>query len=111
MRSDVLISLTTSLLAFTAVACAGAADRADVELPSPEAIRGDTLHQVLPPDAIPAVDEPRFVPAGEADFMADDEPVVGVVLNGEAKAYSLWHLDHHEIVNDRFGKDPVAVTW
>ncbi|MBI2882481.1 MAG: DUF3179 domain-containing protein [Candidatus Methylomirabilis oxyfera] len=28
-----------------------------------------------------------------------------------AKAYSLWQLNHHEIVNDRIGTLPVAVTW
>jgi len=43
--------------------------------------------------------------------MRDDEPVVGVVQNGVPKAYSTWHLDHHEIVNDNIGGKPVAVTW
>ncbi len=43
--------------------------------------------------------------------MRDNEPVVGVIHNGVAKAYSIWHLDRHEIVNDEFGRDPVVVTW
>ena len=30
---------------------------------------------------------------------------------GQARAYSAWHLDHHEIVNDRIGKTAIAVTW
>jgi hypothetical protein len=28
-----------------------------------------------------------------------------------AKAYSLWQLDHHEIVNDTLGDVPIATTW
>lgn len=43
--------------------------------------------------------------------MRDDEPVIGVVVDGVARAYSTWFLDHHEIVNDTFGDEPVAVTW
>jgi hypothetical protein len=43
--------------------------------------------------------------------MRDDEPVVGIIANGVAKAYSTWHLDHHEIVNDTVAGRPVAVTW
>ena len=43
--------------------------------------------------------------------MSDDEPVLGVVVGRDARAYSLWHLDRHEIVNDTIGKLPIAVTW
>ncbi len=84
----------------------------DLKLPDVEAIDGEAVRQVLPADAIPAIDKPRFASAAEADrFLDDAEPVVGVVHNGEAKAYSLWHLDRHEVVNDQLGSDPVAVTW
>jgi hypothetical protein len=46
-------------------------------------------------------------------WMADDELVLGLVdpVTGQAKAYSLWHLEHHEIVNDRLGGRSIAVTW
>ena len=80
-------------------------------LPRVEQIDGDRVHTLLRPDAIPAIDEPQFVQASEATFMRDDEPVVGVVAGGVAKAYSTWHLDHHEIVNDTLAGKPVAVTW
>ena len=43
--------------------------------------------------------------------MKDSEPVLGVVLNGEARAYSLWHLDAHEIVNDTLAGTAIAATW
>ncbi len=80
-------------------------------LPRVIQIDGDRVHTVLPPDAIPSIDQPQFVRAAEATFMRDNEPVVGVVAGGVAKAYSTWHLDHHEIVNDTVAGKPVAVTW
>jgi hypothetical protein len=59
---------------------------------------------------IPAVDDPQFVPAAEADIPADAW-VLGVVIDGRARAYSLNLLNAHEVVNDRFGERPVAVMW
>jgi hypothetical protein len=43
--------------------------------------------------------------------MQDDELVIGVNDGTEAKAYSTWLLDNHEIVNDVIGNTPIAVTW
>jgi hypothetical protein len=73
---------------------------------------GDPMYTVLPPGAIPAVVEPEFVSGPEANGqMSPQEPVLGLVVNGEARAYSLWQLDAHEIVNDVVGGVPVAATW
>lgn len=75
-------------------------------------IDGDTMYQVLPPGRIPAITDPVIISGEEAaGQMAGDEPVMGLVINGEVRAYSLWHLDAHEIVNDTVGGTPVAVTW
>ena len=79
-------------------------------LPEIREIEGDKVHELLPPDAIPSIDKPRFGGA-DARYMRNEEPVIGVVRGGVAKAYSIWHLDRHEIVNDRIGDDPIAVTW
>lgn len=81
------------------------------DLPSPSHIEGDRVYGFLGPDRIPALDAPTFVDAQDADFMLDDELVLGVLHEAGAKAYSLWHLDRHEVVNDWLGKEPVAVTW
>lgn len=82
------------------------------ELPF-EMVEGEPMYQVLPAEAIPAIDEPVFVDAQAADaFLATDEPVLGVVgRNGTAKCYSAWHLDAHEIVNDEVDGEPIAATW
>ena len=75
-------------------------------------IDGDSLYKVLEPDAIPAIRTPKFVTGKNAEKqMSADEPVLGIVHNNEYKAYSLWQLDHHEIVNDFVGNIPIAVTW
>ena len=68
--------------------------------------------QVLPRDAIPAIDDPRFESVAEADrYLADNELMIGLVGEREQRAYSTWQLDAHEIVNDVFEGRPVAVTW
>lgn len=67
---------------------------------------------ILPPDRIPAIRNPEFVSAIEAErWMVPDEPVIGVEINGEARAYSTFMLSRHEIVNDIVGGRPIAVTW
>lgn len=81
--------------------------------PRQERVGDGILLHVLPPDRIPAIDNPQFVSADQADkFMRADEPVLGVFDGKVAKAYSLWQLDQHEIVNDSTpGHGPIAVTW
>ncbi|MFY9301331.1 MAG: DUF3179 domain-containing protein [Candidatus Nitrosotenuis sp.] len=64
-----------------------------------------------PKDGIPSIDSPKFVSADKADFVSDDDIVMGLELNGETRAYPLFILVWHEIVNDRFGDTPVAVTY
>ena len=61
-------------------------------------------------DGIPSIDDPSFESADESD-LDDDHPVFGVVRNGVAKAYPQYVLVWHEIVNDTFGDEPVAVTY
>jgi len=83
--------------------------------PEPEVygtFHGDPMYTVLPLDAIPAITEPQFLGGEEAAAqMSADEPVLGLVVGGEARAYSLWQLDSHEIVNDVVGGVALAATW
>ncbi len=62
-----------------------------------------------PKDGIPSIDNPKFVI--DAEFVSDDELVIGLRLNGETRAYPLSILVWHEIVNDKIGNTPVAVTY
>jgi hypothetical protein len=83
--------------------------------PEPEVVAtwgGDDVYQVLPLGAIPAIDDPEFVTGTAADAqMKAEEPVLGVVIGGTARAYSLWQLDSHELVNDSIGGTAIAATW
>ena len=74
--------------------------------------RGDPMYTVLPLDAIPAIRAPEYVGGAAARRqMAQEEPVIGLVVDGQARAYSTWQLDFHEIVNDEISGVPLAVTW
>ena len=64
-----------------------------------------------PKDGIPSIDDPQFVTIAEIDDIADQEPVMGLEINGDARAYPLRVLMWHEIVNDTVGGRPVAVTY
>jgi hypothetical protein len=67
---------------------------------------------VLGKDGIPAILDPVFLTAQEAQIdMWDGEKVLGVSIDGDSKAYPLNMLSRHEIVNDSVGGKPVAVTW
>ncbi len=78
----------------------------------PDIVEGSPILTVLPVDAIPALDNPRYVSAAEADrYMRPEEPVLGISDGTAAKAFSAWQLNHHEIVNDILGDLPLAITW
>ena len=50
------------------------------------------------------------MPVAEAT-LPENEPVIGLVINGDARAYPLRILIWHEIVNDVVGGVPVAITY
>ncbi|HKJ68253.1 MAG TPA: DUF3179 domain-containing protein, partial [bacterium] len=75
-------------------------------------IPADEIVSVGPPrDGIPAIDNPKFVQPGEADFLRADDRVLGIVEQGTARAYPINIMNWHEIVNDEFGDDPVVMTY
>src|SRR5690242_13159678 len=71
----------------------------------------EIAHGGPPRDGIPALDDPKFVAAADDLFLKGDDRVLGITLNGAAKAYPLAILNWHEIVNDRVGGVPVVVTY
>jgi len=73
----------------------------------------DSIRSGGPPkDGIPSIDQPRFVSVEAArEWVESKEPVVVVEIDGDARAYPLQILTWHEIVNDRVGGRPVAVTF
>lgn len=70
----------------------------------------EEYEQILPRGRIAAINNPTFVAADKAKIH-DNSWVLGVVFNGEARAYSLNLLNHHEVVNDRIGDTAFAAVW
>ena len=62
-------------------------------------------------DGIPAIDAPIFTEAKYARKLAESEVVLGISINGVAKAYPVRILSQHEIVNDNFGNTAVVVSY
>lgn len=74
---------------------------------------GEPFHGVLEyrsKDAKLAIVRPTLVPASEAN-LPGGVSVVGVSVGGEARAYPLYLLRDHQIVNDRVGGQPIAASW
>jgi hypothetical protein len=69
-----------------------------------------TWNQLLSRDGIAPIYEPEFVPASESGYK-DDELVLGVAINGEARAYPVGVLNGREMVNDELAGTPILVTW
>ncbi len=70
-----------------------------------ELIQGQTK------DGIPAISEPKFIDVDAVFFLGGLEPVISLVIDGEARAYPLQILIWHEIVNDVIGDRAVLVTF
>ena len=72
----------------------------------------DEIHDGGPPkDGIPALFDPQFIEAEEADYLKSPDRILGIVINGEVKAYPIRILNWHEMVNDRVGGKDVLITY
>ena len=83
---------------------------APVQVTAEEEVLPPGVEQLLPRGQIAAVFEPQFVSASEAGI-PDGAWVLGVVVEGQAKAYSLNLLNRHEVVNDQSGDTAFAAVW
>jgi len=70
-----------------------------------ERLRGKDIAKQTPP-----LDNPEFRPARSATHMRDEDTVLGVVVEGRARAYPWWVLKNHHVVNDTIGRTALAVS-
>ena len=72
--------------------------------------RSDFTH--LNEDGFPLNVDPTIVSAEDAEI-GEGDMVMGVVINGEARAYPLNYMNgpYNEIVNDELGGVPIAPSW
>ena len=117
-------SLTTSILvlamAFAFAACGEDAPEQTDHEASHETAHGDRSPTggKLETDPIPyrakgskpALTKPEFRAADDVP-LPDGLNVIGVVINGEAKAYPTFILNQHQVVNDWLGGVPIAPSW
>ncbi|WP_380052784.1 DUF3179 domain-containing protein [Falsihalocynthiibacter sp. SS001] len=65
-----------------------------------------------PKDGIPALSDPSYILASDETRIGGKEPVIALELDGETpRAFPIRYLMWHEIVNDKIGSVPVAVTF
>ncbi len=66
-------------------------------------------------DEIASIDDPVFVASDDPRLaersITGETEVLGVVVDGIARAYPVKIMDIHEVVNDRFGDKALAVLW
>ena len=62
-------------------------------------------------DGIPSIDSPNFTDAINVDFLNDNDLVIGIFKNNEAKAYPHIVMDWHEITNDAIGSDFFTLNY
>ncbi len=62
-------------------------------------------------DGIPALDNPKMIQAEDADYLTPDEPVFGIAINEDARAFPLRIMGWHEMANDIIGGLPVSLSY
>jgi Protein of unknown function (DUF3179) len=65
----------------------------------------------VPVDGIPSLDYPKLIEASEASYLKDNDPVFGVSINGDVRAYPLRIMGWHEMFNEVIGGVPVALAY
>jgi hypothetical protein len=89
------------------------------ELPSIR-LPQETLARAARPGSFPllradppslSLSEAKAYKLGRGKFLVKGDPVIGVELGGQARAYPLRFLDFHELVNDTVGDVPIAIAW
>ena len=62
-------------------------------------------------DGIPPLEFPKTVPTSEVNFLLPDEPVFGVTINGESRAYPHRIMGWHELANDVLGGQLITFVF
>lgn len=81
-------------------------DVSEASVPPEEILRGGP-----PRDGIPSIDNPIFIAPNDAVFLKPDDTVLSFGRGDDVRAYPFRILVWHEVVNDKVGDKPVAVTY
>lgn len=108
-RILILSALLLGFLAIYFTASAGSKNGFDVSnasIPVDEILAGGP-----PKDGIPALSDPILLDAVDATNMQPNDRVLGIELDGIARAYPISILNWHEIVNDEINDQQYAITY
>ena len=81
-------------------------DLSAASIPTKEIRRGGP-----PKDGIPAILKPIYLGAAEVDYLAPDDRVLGIEIEGVVKAFPVKILNWHEVVNDWTQKKRFVMTY
>lgn len=62
-------------------------------------------------DGIPALVNPEMLDFSNTTYLDEEDLVLGLILNGEARAYPHKILDWHEIINDGLQGNSLVITY
>lgn len=71
----------------------------------------DGLHAVDNPQTVAGSNVAAINEEQRGKLLVGDDRVIGVVINGQARAYPLRLIRWHEVVNDDLGGEKIAVTY
>ena len=88
-------------------AIGGPSSQLSCDIPVDQIFSGGVGRDEIPALVTPDLGSPGATPAG----LLDGDRVLGVVLNGAARAYPFPVMWWHEVVNDTLGGEPILVTY
>ncbi|MGF1701357.1 DUF3179 domain-containing protein [Photobacterium makurazakiensis] len=62
-------------------------------------------------DGIPAILNPTFISASQATYLKSHDPILGLSLNGQHRAYPIKIMDWHEVVNDKVNGHHFVISY
>lgn len=71
----------------------------------------DIISGGVPKDGIPSLFNPVKISAAQANYLSDDDLVLGIVVDDMAIAYPHTILDWHEVVNEDIGDKTFTVSY
>ncbi len=70
--------------------------------------------RAVPPSLVETLSIPEVILKNKNEyvpFLLSGDPVIGVAINNDSRAYPIRLLNVHEVVNDNLAGQPIAITW
>lgn len=100
------------ILLFAAVGCQDSTNSVALKAPGDWLIPSNEVFDGGPgKDGIPAISNPKFIPASQATYLSGADLVIGIKIGDEVRAYPHPILDWHEIINDQIGGVSFSITY